>query len=210
VIAMQRSLREARERVTQNARVIPKPEALLAERRQRLDLAAERLPRGPSSVVREKTQALSLVTDRLPRALSARLDRHKSALAENRASLRPGALQARIRDGRGSVAAQSRRLHAAAPRIAARKTEVLAALIRTLNSLSYLRVLDRGFAVVRNAKGKVISDAGDAKPGMPVAIEFSAQGSVNAVIEGNRVSPGKKGKLSAARKVEQKDLFNDI
>ncbi|MCL4156401.1 UNVERIFIED_CONTAM: hypothetical protein GTU68_065718, partial [Idotea baltica] len=68
--AMQRKLRDARERAVQMGRALPKPQAILGEKRQRLDLAAERLPR----------------------ALSAGIDRRKAAIAESRASLRPAAL----------------------------------------------------------------------------------------------------------------------
>ena len=83
--AMQRSLREAGERLVQLSRVLPKPEAILADKRQRLDLAAERLPRGPANLVREKRQALDLVADRLPRAFGSR-----DGSAESRQSRKRG------------------------------------------------------------------------------------------------------------------------
>ena len=205
--AMQRSLRDARERVTQNARILPKPEAILAEKRQRLDLAAERLPRGPAAVVREKTQALRLTADRLPRALAAGLDRHKAALAQSRASLRPGGLVTRIRDARGAVEAQARRLHAAGPRLPARKKDALAALTRTLNSLSYKRVLDRGFAVVRGSDGGVLASPAKAKPGTALKIEFAGDQTVGATVDGDKPAAKPRRKTAKAPPAEQSDLF---
>ena len=211
--AMQRKLRDARERVTQNARVLPKPEAILAEKRQRLDLAAERLPRGPASVVREKAQALRLVADKLPRALSTKLERSKSVLTASRALLRPGALQASIREKQSALQGQARRLHSAAPRSATRKREGLSALTRTLNSLSYLRVLDRGFAVVRGENGKIIADAATIAAGDALSIEFKQRATVTAMAgEGGRPPAPKKRKAKAVSKPkaappEQTDLF---
>ncbi len=213
--AMQRSLRDARERVVQSARVLPKPEALLAEKRQQLDLAVERLPRGPASVVREKTQALRLTADRLPRAFAARMEQTKSALAASRASLRPVSLQARIREAQGSSQAQAKRLHAAAPRIAMRKRDGLNALTRTLNSLSYLRVLDRGYAVVRGDDGKIIADAATIAAGDSLSIEFKERKTVAATAgEGTPAPFAKKRKAKTAAKLkptppEQTDLFGE-
>ncbi len=213
--AMQRTLRDARERVNQNARVLPKPEAILADKRQRLDLAAERLPRGPASVVREKAQALRLVTERLPRALSTKMEQSKSALAASRASLRPGALQSRIREAQAASQGQAKRLHSAAPRIALRKREGLSALTRTLNSLSYLRVLDRGFAVVRGEDGKIVADAATIETGDALSIEFKERKTVAATAgEGAPAPTPKKRKAKTAPKPkpappEQTDLFGE-
>jgi len=213
--AMQRALRDARERVTQSARVLPKPEAILAEKRQRLDLAAERLPRGPASVVREKAQGLRLVADRLPRALSARMEQTKSTLMASRASLRPGALHTRVREAQAAAQSRAKRLHTAAPRITMRKRDGLNALTRTLNSLSYLRVLDRGFAVVRDDDGKIVADAATIAAGDALSIEFKERKTVAATAgEGAPAPTPKKRKAKTAAKPkptppEQTDLFGE-
>ncbi len=207
--AMQRKLRDARERVAQGARILPKPETLLAEKRQRLDLAAERLPRGPLAVLREKTQAFRLVGDRLPRAMASTLERQRGALATTRGSLRPTALSMRLREARTAVEAQSRRLHGAAPRIAARKRDGLAALGRTLNSLSYLRVLDRGFAVVRDAKGGIIADVAKVTAGDTLAIEFKDRKTLPATAGESGSAPKKRPRKAKTPSAGQADLFGD-
>ncbi len=208
--AMQRGLRVARERMAQTARLLPKPEIILAEKRQRLDIAAERLPRGPAAAFREKTQMLHLIAERLPRALSARTAQAHSALAASRASLRPAALQARLRDAGTACDTRSKRLHAAAPRNAARKREGLNALARTLNSLSYLRVLDRGFTVVRGGDGKIIADPRIISGGDPLSIEFKDRQTVTATAgEGTAPVPKKRKPAPKPKRSppEQTDLF---
>jgi len=209
--AMQRTLRDSRDRAAQVARMLPKPEGILAEKRQRLDLAAERLPRGPLAVLNEKRQSFRLIGERLPRALAASLDRPRNALAAAKGSLRPTALSGRLREGKVSVEAQSRRLHAAAPRIAARKRDGLSALGRTLSSLSYLRVLDRGFAVVRDDKGAVISDAARVAAGDVLAIEFKDRQTLPAIAGagGTVAAAPKKPRKPKAPRPGQADLFGD-
>lgn len=203
--AMQRKLRDARERVTQNARVLPKPETILAEKRQRLDLAAERLPRGPVAILRERTQSYRVIAERLPRALSGDIERKRAALSASRASLRPVSLVTRIRDVRSAVDAQARRLHTAAPRVTARKRETLTAISRTLTSLSYLRVLDRGFTVVRDGEGQIIRDAGSITSGDFLSLEFKENKRIN-VVAGTRSKTAKPKKKST--KSPQNDLFD--
>ena len=96
-----------------------------------------------------------------------------------------------------------------------RKREGLSALTRTLNSLSYLRVLDRGFAVVRGEDGKIIADAATIASGDALSIEFKERKTIAATAgEGAPAPAPKKRKAKAAPKPkatppEQTDLFGD-
>jgi len=62
---------------------------------------------------------------------------------------------------------------------------------RLLDSLSYERVLERGFALVSGAGGQAITRSGDAVPGSAVSIRFQ-DGSVGATIEGAGAKPESK------------------
>ncbi|MCW5773039.1 MAG: exodeoxyribonuclease VII large subunit, partial [Rhodospirillaceae bacterium] len=59
-----------------------------------------------------------------------------------------------------------------------------------LESLSYQRVLDRGFALVRDAAGEPVTSAAGARPGLDVAIRFS-DGEVGARIAGPAAPPAR-------------------
>jgi exodeoxyribonuclease VII large subunit len=114
----------------------------------------------------------------------------------------------RVRDAREAVTTRARRLHTAAPRVPARKREGLAGLTRTLNSLSYLRVLDRGFSVVRDAKGAIIEDAASIATGDPLSIEFSKKRRVSVTAGEGAPAPKSRKPKSKVKESEQSDLFD--
>ena len=72
----------------------------------------------------------------------------------------------------------------------------MAALDRLLDSFSYERVLERGFALVRDAKAQPVTSAGTLKSGMELALRFH-DGEATAVAAGKtraskrRSRPGK-------------------
>lgn len=73
---------------------------------------------------------------------------------------------------------------------------------RLLESYHYKRVLERGFALVRDGKGKVIKSANILSAEMGINIELS-DGNVDAVVSGNKPSKQK----PAIKKEGQGDLF---
>ncbi len=52
-----------------------------------------------------------------------------------------------------------------------------------LESYSFHRILDRGFAVVRDAKGRPITRAEQALPGMTIDIEFAGAKKIGAIVQ---------------------------
>jgi len=66
-----------------------------------------------------------------------------------------------------------------------------------LNSLSYERVLDRGFALVRDADGEPLMQASATSAGQAVSIHFS-DGDVGATIMGSGGDQGGKSRPKAA------------
>ncbi|MBM3557990.1 MAG: exodeoxyribonuclease VII large subunit, partial [Alphaproteobacteria bacterium] len=97
--------------------------------------------------------------------------------------LRLAALRERLTRGRELLGRATPRLLPAW----ARRRDDLARRVqdagRLLDSLSYHRVLDRGFAVVRDEGGKPVTKAAALTPGQAVAIELS-DGTRSALVDG--------------------------
>ena len=121
-------------------------------RRQRLTTLQERLElRTPANYIAEKRLLLDQMTDRLCAALPARLSREEQKLAVLRQRL--------LAAGQGSL--HKRRLR-------------FAQTVATLDAISPLRVLARGYAVATKGKrGAVVSDAAALKAGDTLHIRFA-------------------------------------
>jgi exodeoxyribonuclease VII large subunit len=143
------------------ARGIPAADALLALPRQKLDATG----------------------DRLPRALRANAHRHRVEFARASARLSPASIRARFERFRGRPAEFLERAgRALGTLIAARQARVLS-LAKLVEAFSYHKVLDRGFALVRDAAGLPIRSAAAVAAGDPLDIEL-ADGHLPAVATG--------------------------
>ncbi len=184
--ARQRGMEQRRAQLSTLMRLLPAADALLANPRQRLDRAGERL-RGGSRIAQDGRRL------RLSRAASL-LSRHspQAELARVRERLR--GLDARLRQGFFARAALGRHENAAARQRAAnaaqRLTRAIKAVIgqkrdrldrlnRLQESLSHRSVLARGFALVRDEKGALVRSVKQAPPGTALAIEV-ADGRIDA------------------------------
>ncbi|CUH62195.1 exodeoxyribonuclease VII large subunit [Thalassobacter stenotrophicus] len=119
-------LRQRTQRATDLARALPRPDTLLSQPRQRLDLSSERLPN----------------------ALRARTNAGRMALSRLEGRMTPNTLRAALRT-------QDQRLQTATARLAPRAQSQVAALRAKLDSLERMRLslgyeetLKRGYAVV--------------------------------------------------------------
>jgi len=142
----------------QLARVLPRPDQLFAQPRQRFDIAAERLGH----------------------ALRHNLDAHRRTFGEAAAQLRPSGLKSRLRQGKERAQALGLRLERS-QRV--RLSEVggrLGGLSRVLESVSHRAVLARGFALVRGADGKLRRRAAQVVRGEALSLTFD-DGAVPAV-----------------------------
>jgi exodeoxyribonuclease VII large subunit len=135
--------------------------------------------------------------ERLGAALIANLRLHRSALDRASAALRPAALRQEIAR-RGDRARQAgERLAPAMQRALQDKSLRLANAARLLETLSHKSALARGFALVRDADGRVISAGGDLAAGQSVTLTFK-DGDRAAVIDGaGEAAPKRKGKPTA-------------
>ncbi|HLI13011.1 MAG TPA: exodeoxyribonuclease VII large subunit [Alphaproteobacteria bacterium] len=180
--AWQRMLDERRTRIDGLARGLPDPVRLLEQAGQRLDDWSERLANAASNLIARREERLRGLPD-LRKCLRHLIDVKTHELIASAARLRKEPLLAEIaRHGR-DAARCAERLQPAAWRFLMRQAEKLDAVGRHLDSLSYHRVLARGYAVIHDRDGDVVATAAETSAGMPVAIEFR-DGSVGAVVEG--------------------------
>ncbi|RJF88161.1 exodeoxyribonuclease VII large subunit [Oleomonas cavernae] len=151
---------------------------LVAERETRLDGLARGL-RHPRTLIEPAEQRLDDLGERLPRALLGLTAERRRDLAEAAGGLRPNVLLSEIRQKSERLTQVTQRLAPAALRRLDNAAQRLTAPGQLLESLSYQRVLSRGYAVVRRA-GELTTKAASVGAGDVLDIEF-ADGRVAAI-----------------------------
>ncbi|SET43032.1 exodeoxyribonuclease VII large subunit [Oceanicella actignis] len=228
--AMNRRLEESARRLRDLARALPRPEQLMAERAQRLDMLAARLPRaliafahakrgemargaaarfGPAllaGAARERRRALQALDGRRAPAMRRLLRDAARRLDELSARARPERLSPRLARERRMLADLSRRLDRAADALTQRPRDRLDKAARLLESYSYKGTLARGFAVIRDEDGAPVTSAAALRAGMRVAIELH-DGARPARIEGDAPQPRPAPRRAAAPDGGQGSLF---
>ncbi|MEM9228391.1 MAG: exodeoxyribonuclease VII large subunit [Pseudomonadota bacterium] len=211
--AMAQGLTGRQQRLRDLSRALPRADALLGERRQRLDAASQRLPLalagflqsrrlglvsgpagrfGPQQLVARLTLEQSKVTgaaQRLSAGLSRQTERRRAQLSS--LILRPQALVQRQQDAAAQVSQLARGLGRAAAHILRDQRQRLGNLDRMLNTLGYTETLRRGYAVVRTAPGgALVSNRKVAAQASSLEIEF-ADGRLNVGVSAprSRVKP---------------------
>jgi exodeoxyribonuclease VII large subunit len=137
-------------------------------------LAAASAPlRRPERLYDMKAQALDALSSRLPLALQTRVNAAGHAVAVLAGKLRhPRDI---IVTNTDRVTTLADRLHAGVLRSIAQETRHLEQISRLLNSYSVETTLARGFAVVRDADGHIVTDPDPIAAGVDVSLTF-AQG----------------------------------
>lgn len=182
------------------SRLLPKPDMLLAGARQRLDLASTGLPRAlraNASVHRARLERARLS----PALLRVRLERARERVAQlarsaeqcaartvqrrserleavsgrlkaaNRANLR--AQRVHLERCREKLSGATQRGSRAIRILLAERARRLSGAAQLLEALSYHGVLQRGFALVRDASGQAVRSAGAVGPGQGLELEFA-------------------------------------
>jgi exodeoxyribonuclease VII large subunit len=175
-----KGISDRKRHLVQLARVLPKPEQLFAVRSQRLDRASERLGQG----------------------LSRNLQIHRARLVKAAALVRERPIVTRILHARERLANLGARALRCEQGQLAKERERLQSLSRVLDSISYKAVLERGFALVRNADGKIRRRAADIKAGEGLSLVF-ADGEKTAHADGLGGGAGKAKKTGT----DQGNLF---
>jgi exodeoxyribonuclease VII large subunit len=136
----------------------------------------------PSARLSQQTQRLDDLEQRMFRALRQILADRRSALSERRGRLWQLSPAARLRSTAARQAALYARLRAAALARLHLARERLAPLVRTLNAVSPLATLDRGYAIVSRVSGVIVRNAAEVAPGTPIEVRL-AVGKIRAKVE---------------------------
>jgi exodeoxyribonuclease VII large subunit len=148
---VRRQLMNNRDRLRAAAGELPRPLDLLNIARQRLDIASQHL----SSSLRDLGQQKRLRFERVASKLS------------------PNALRADLRHARAQLAPQAERLEPAFKRILGRATDRLATVWKLVDSLSYKRIIERGFALVTDDAGHIVRSKDAVHPGQLLVVDVS-------------------------------------
>jgi exodeoxyribonuclease VII large subunit len=199
-----RSSDRKRQALRAASRALPSADQLLAQPRRRIDDAASRLGRAltantekkharyrglrlsPATLARrvgDARQRTARAGVRLPNVFLALVSMRRTRFDRDAARVTPGALLRRTRMLSETASALGRRSDQAARLALKREGSRLEQAWRLAGTLSYQSVLARGFAVVKDAGGKVIRQAASIASGDVLDIEF-ADGKVAALAGG--------------------------
>lgn len=174
--AMARGLEDKRSRVHHLARALPNPRRVIEDAALKLDDRAERLRLALPNLLHRRQAELDKLAGQLrhPRELLAAKGHQLDSLSTRLTHAMKSAVQAEKArlDRQGLTLEQTGgRLGPAMTRLLAERDRRLEAGAKLLESYSYKNVLERGFAVVRDGDGHLVS-AADAQPGAVWSIEF--------------------------------------
>lgn len=178
--AMARRLDRSTDTVRALGRAMPSLRDIIAIPSQRLDELTDRLPRALNVLVTNKGANLARISGRLQDRLLVTMMGHQGRM----------------------VRELERRMHRAFDQYMRHMADSIRASTRLLDSLSYERVLERGFAVVMDTSGHPVTRAVNVTSGQALSLRFH-DGEVAAVTAGGS-APKKKTKTD---KPEQGQLF---
>lgn len=118
-------------------------------------------------IVETARQRLDDRSERLENALRVGMGRRRERMPKR--IPRPDRI---VREGRRRLDREAQRLARVSPSIVAGRADRLRHLSALLESYSYERVLDRGFALIETAGGKPVFDAASLRPGDDVGLKF--------------------------------------
>ncbi|MEH6402250.1 MAG: exodeoxyribonuclease VII large subunit [Sneathiella sp.] len=182
---LRRTLGEKTERLRGLSRGLRDPQSMIAEKIQHLDHLESRLKQSVTNAQQLKTQKFLNVQSRL----------------------RPEILMRVITQHQEKIQSFDGRMNRAVSVYGQRATDRLNATARMLESLSFKRVLSRGYSIVQDEKGQVISSVKKAKEGRTFTVQFK-DGDASATFGKGRASVSKPTKTTvSAKKPEQGSLL---
>lgn len=143
----------------------------VAQRRQRLRDLSRAMP-NPVDIVAMQGQRLDMISGRLPRALHAMAQGKRVQLVGKAAGLRPQSLQQAVAQKKQLLQSIASNFATTASRQVERWSDRLNGLERLRRTLGYEATIERGYAVVRNADGTVLSTVKAANAAGPLDIQF--------------------------------------
>ena len=145
---------------------------MLKDKAQRLEGLSRGLPK-PSDMLALAQQRFDDLSERLPRSLSLLAEKQRMRLDGISRLLRPDMIRRDIERARDKLAQQSDRMTRATTQNITRLQHDFEATGRFFDSLNYKRVLDRGFAVIRDDQGRAVTRSADISLGDALDVEFS-------------------------------------
>ena len=192
---LQRFVERRKSELRAAARALPSPENLLAQPRQRLDLAVSRLPETLRRSLDKRRISLSRLSTGLaehsPRALLGKRREKLDALRDRLAN----GLVRRLAQAKIDIGKDQTRLGATGDRLPlvmrqqlARRADRLHNAGKLLKSFSHEGVLERGFALVLDVQGQPVRRVGAVSAGDALTIQV-ADGRFGAVAAGGAAPP---------------------
>jgi exodeoxyribonuclease VII large subunit len=158
-------------------------ERLLRDHRERLGWLKGRASLvNPASRVTQQLLRLNGLQQRLARSWPHDLQIRRSRLGACQSRLWRASPVSRLHSAGAQQAALAARLGAAVLKLTRQARERLLPLVRTLNAVSPLATLDRGYAIVRSEDGTILRGADEAPPGTLIRARL-ARGSLRARVE---------------------------
>jgi exodeoxyribonuclease VII large subunit len=200
--AMERAVEIRRDRASAMAARLGDPQRILESRTQRLDHAGDRLTgmlrktlheseaklirtasriSHPRTVVDVKSATLARAAAALDTSMHRMTDRLHRNLLQKSGSLRPPRALLTEREGRFKIWHERLSMAGEAERLLKPRRDRLAQFSSLLESYSFENVLKRGFVVVRDDKGRLITDAATTEASQPVELQFR-DGRITATI----------------------------
>jgi exodeoxyribonuclease VII large subunit len=156
----------------------------LEEHRERLRWLTGRLgPVRPVARLGAQAQRLDELEQCLVRAMRRRLQEHRERLRWLTGRAAQVTPSTRLAQQRLRLQNLNQQLHRAGRHLLDSRREKLLPLIRTLNAVSPLATLERGYAIVSIQGGEILRDAAHVRPGTIIEARL-AQGRVRAKVEG--------------------------
>lgn len=150
---------------------------------ERLKTLGNQGERGLKTTVERARLTFDPCSKKLPHAVGTSLERKQSALHRIAPRLNKGPLLAELRQARSELAPVIDRYLRSGPVITAGRTQRLEQLGKLMDTLSYRNVLARGYAIVQDGAGTLVSSASQLKPGDAIHVML-AEGEVDATVNG--------------------------
>lgn len=175
--AMTRHLGDLSQRIASAARALPQPRTVVEDGMRRLDDRADRLRMALPNLLSRRAADLDRLATRLrhPKDLLAE-QRHRidglGARLDHALKLSLQAERGRVERAGLGLTQVSGRMQLAMTRLLSDRGRDLEAQSKFLESYSYQRVLDRGYAVVKDADGHLVNSVAGVEPGAALQVQL--------------------------------------
>ena len=187
-------------------RLVSAANRIISEHRQRIENLTARLG-DPKRLMESQTQRLDHLGDKLGSIFKSYLDVKNNRLVTAGAQLRSPKerLERSIRD----LDVVTKALLSHKDKLTEKPAQNVEHLGKMLEAYSFKNVLKRGFTVIRNDKGKIVSDGQNLQDGQNLEIEFRNDNFVNVSVGEGSASPKPKSKpKKKTANADQKSLFD--